>query len=295
MSVVLEFDLTKKFGKGETAFTLDVKAALPIGKIIGIFGPSGAGKSSLLRLLSGLEKPNSGLIKIKNEVWSDTANRIFLPPQKRSVGYLFQNYSLFPNMTVAENLAFATEKNIDPVQLEELLVATQLTDKKNQYPNSLSGGEQQRAALARALVRRPSLLLLDEPLAALDQTIRTSLQNYILALHEQFQPTTLLVSHDRQELATLCDLVVEIEAGKIVQTGTPDLLFGDTQTIDLTSGSFRVLTLTRNENKLIVELLVGQQKIKLALNNASWPQLKSGDQIQLTGAAFILLSSKIKY
>jgi len=292
---VLEFELTKQFGKGNTAFTLDVKAELPTGKIIGIFGPSGAGKSSLLRLLSGLEKPDHGFIKINQEVWSDATKRIFLTPQKRAVGYLFQDYSLFPNMTVAENLTFAAEKNIDPVQLEELLAATQLTDKKNQYPTSLSGGEQQRAALARALVRRPTLLLLDEPLAALDNSIRASLQTYILALHERFNPTTLLVSHDRHELATLCDLVVEIEAGKIVQTGNSDLLFGDTQTIDLTSGIFRVLTLTRSENKLIVELVASQQKIKLALNSASWPQLKSGDHIQLTGAEFILLSTKINH
>lgn len=292
---MLEFDLTKQFGKGNTAFTLEVKAQLPTGKIIGIFGPSGAGKSSLLRLLSGLEKPDRGFIKINQKVWSDTTKRIFLTPQKRMVGYLFQDYSLFPNMTVAENLAFAAEKNIDPAQLEELLAATQLTDKKNQYPANLSGGEQQRAALARALVRRPSLLLLDEPLAALDNSIRTSLQSYILALHKRFRPTTVLVSHDRHELATLCDLVVEIEAGKIVQTGNPDLFFGDTQTIDLTSGTFRVLTLTRSENKLIVELVAGQQKIKLALNSASWPQLKSGDHIQLTDAEFILLSTKINH
>lgn len=290
---MLEFDLTKQFGKGNSSFLLDVKARLPTGKIIGIFGPSGAGKSSFLRLLSGLEKPDKGYLKIKSEVWSDTTNRFFLKPQQRTVGYLFQAYSLFPNMTVAENLAFAAEKNIDPIQLKELLVATQLIDKKDQYPISLSGGEQQRAALARALVRHPALLLLDEPLAALDDAIRISLQNYILALHKRFQPTTILVSHDRQELAKLCDLVVELKAGKIVQMGSPALLFGDTHTIDLTTGTFRVLTLTRNEQNLIVELVAGNQKIKMALNNASWPELKSGDTIQLKGTEFILLSTKL--
>lgn len=289
---MLEFELTKQFGKGKRRFLLDVKAALPTGKIIGIFGPSGAGKSSLLRLLSGLEKADLGSIKINNEVWSDTSKKTFLKPQQRAVGYLFQSYSLFPNMTVMENLIFAAEKNTPLTNLEELLSATQLTDKKNQYPASLSGGEQQRAALARALIRRPSLLLLDEPLAALDDTIRTSLQSYILALHKRFQPTTLLVSHDRGELATLCDLVIEMDRGKIIQTITPDLLFGDTQTIDLTSGSYRILTLIRNENQLIVELVSEKQKIKLVLNPASWPELKSGDNIQLTGTSFNLLSTK---
>jgi len=290
---VLEFDLTKQFGKRNTGFLLEVKEQLPAGKIIGIFGPSGAGKSSLLRLLSGLEKPDQGYLKIDNTVWIDTTQRIFLTPQRRSVGYLFQSYSLFPNMTVAENLAFAAEKKIDSTQLEELLAVIQMTNKKNLYPSSLSGGEQQRVALARALVRRPVLLLLDEPLAALDEAIRTTLQTYILALHKRFQPTTLLVSHDRQELAYLCDLVLEIKAGKIVQTGTPELLFEDTQTIDLTTDSFRVLSLTRNEDKLIVELVAGKQKIKMALKHASWPALKSGDTIQLTGTEFILLSTKI--
>ncbi len=288
---MLEFELIKHFGKGKRRFLIDVKAALPTGKIIGIFGPSGAGKSSLLRLLSGLEKADNGFIKINDKLWSDTNKRIFLKPQQRAVGYLFQSYSLFPNMTVMENLTFAAEKDTPFSTLEKLLIATQLEEKKDQYPASLSGGEQQRAALARALIRRPSLLLLDEPLAALDETIRTSLQSYILSLHKRFQPTTLLVSHDRDELAKLCDLVIEMDGGKIIQTVTPNLLFGDTQTIDLTSNSYRILTLIRNKGQLIVEIVAGKQKIKLALNSASWPELKSGDTIQLTGTTFNLLST----
>ncbi len=290
---MLEFDLTKQFGKRRTDFLLEVKAQLPTGKIIGIFGPSGAGKSSLLRLLSGLEKPDKGYLKINGEVWTDTTQRFFLKPQKRAVGYLFQAYSLFPNMTVAENLAFAAEKKIDLTQLEELLTVIQMTDKRDQYPGSLSGGEQQRVALARALVRRPALLLLDEPLTALDEAIRSSLQTYILALHERFQPTTLLVSHNRTELAKLCDWILEMKDGKVTATGTPDSLFGDTETIDFTADSFRVLTLTRNNGKLIVELVAGKQKVKIALNNSSWPNLKSGDQIKLTDTAFTLLNHKI--
>ena len=290
---MLEFDLNKRFGKGDAVFSLEVKAQLPTGKIIGVFGPSGAGKSSLLRLLSGLEKPDRGYFKIDDTVWSDTTQNIFLSPQKRSAGYLFQTYSLFPNMTVFQNLAFASEKKTAVPPLEELLTAIQMNDKKNQYPASLSGGEQQRVALARALVQRPTLLLLDEPLAALDETIRHSLQQYILALHQRFQPTTLLVSHDRQELAKLCDLVIEIKDGKITNTGTPDLLFGDTETIDLTADSFRVLTLTHSNEKRIVELVAGQQKIKIALDSSLWPNLKSGDHIKLTDTAFTLLNSKI--
>lgn len=289
---MLEFELTKQFGKGKRRFSVEAKAALPTGKIIGIFGPSGAGKSSLLRLLSGLEKVDNGFIKINKEVWVDTDKKVFLKPQQRAVGYLFQSYSLFPNMTVMGNLIFAAGKDTPSIKLEELLTATQLVDKKDQYPASLSGGEQQRAALARALVRRPSLLLLDEPLAALDETIRTALQSYILALHKRFQPTTLLVSHDREELAKLCDLVIEMDKGRITQIVTPNLLFGDSQTIDLTSGRYRILTLIRNEDQLIVEIVAGKQKIKLALKAATWPELKSGDTIQLTGTAFNLLSTK---
>ena len=292
---MLEFDLSKQFGKGKSSFLLDVKAELPVGKIIGVFGPSGAGKSSLLRLISGLEKPDRGFLKIKKEVWSDTAQKVFLKPQQRSVGYLFQAYSLFPNMTIFENLTFAAGKNKHTKELKELLIATQLIDKKDQYPISLSGGEQQRAALARALVRRPSLLLLDEPLAALDDAIRASLQSYILELHERFQPTTLLVSHDRSELAKLCDLVIEIKEGKIIQMGNPTILFGDVEMIDLTKGSFKILTLTRNNDNLIVEIVADKKKIKMALNSTTWPALKSGDTIQLTGGEFTLLSTKINH
>ncbi len=176
-------------------------------------------------MLAGLLPPDTGFIAVNGKVWYDAQNRINLPPQKRSIGFVFQDYALFPNMTVKQNLSFALGKNQSPAIIKELIQTVELTELQHRKPATLSGGQQQRVALARALVRKPDLLLLDEPLSALDQSIRVKLQDYILASHRKYGLTTLLVTHDQSEINKLTDQVLIIEEGKIINQGTPEELF----------------------------------------------------------------------
>lgn len=204
---------------------LRVELQIPIGAFVAVSGPSGGGKTTLLRLVAGLEKPESGLVRFQDESWLDISRGICLSPQKRKMGLVFQDYALFPNMTVEENLAYALGKGQDRAIIRELMTIMELSELAGRYPMNLSGGQQQRVALARALVRKPGLLLLDEPLSALDTAMRAKLQDYILELHRSFQLTTILVSHDFSEIKKMAEKVYWLEDGQILKMGKPEEVF----------------------------------------------------------------------
>lgn len=210
----LNFDLHLRDGR--RSFHLEVDLQLHPGELLALTGPSGSGKTTVLRILAGLENRAKGQLVFQEEVWQDSSKRIFLPPQQRSIGVVFQDYALFPNMNVVQNLRFALPQAADATLIEELLEVMDLQDLRNALPFELSGGQQQRVALARALVRRPKLLLLDEPLSALDTRMREHLQTYILELHQRYALTTLLISHHPEEIQRLADRVLMMEKGKIV-------------------------------------------------------------------------------
>jgi len=201
-------------------------------------------------------QPDSGYIQIGGETWFDSDKKINFAPQKRRVGYVFQDYALFPNMTVRANLEFAQEKNVDKTRIDALIEATQLGDLQHQYPTKLSGGQQQRVALARALVRRADLLLLDEPLSALDQTTRQRLQDYLSEIHRLYKPTIILVSHDIGEIFRLADQVLVMENGQVVRIGTPLEVFAEGNE-KLTGRVIEV-----DEKNDFVAVLVGSQVIR---------------------------------
>lgn len=205
-------------------FTLSADFKVEKGEFLTIFGKSGSGKTTILRMIAGLEKPDEGYIEFDGKVYFDSSKGINLPPQKRNVGFVFQNYALFPNMTVFENLAFAVDKK-EKDKVEEILKVVELYNLKDRYPSSLSGGQQQRVALARAIVKNPDILLLDEPLSALDYSIRSKLQDELKKLHKMFNLTTILVSHDKPEVFKLSDRVIYLEDGKIKKVGTPREVF----------------------------------------------------------------------
>jgi molybdate transport system ATP-binding protein len=219
---VLDFHLLKALHTAAGPRTLDVRLTLAPGELLALSGPSGAGKTTLLRLLAGLDQADGGFIQAENKTWYRAESRQWLPPQQRPLGFVFQDYALFPNMTVRENLAFAAAGQAGAASLTAgLLASLELTELAERRPALLSGGQQQRVALARALARRPRLLLLDEPLSALDLPTRQRLQQVLAEVHRQFELTTILISHDPSEIARLADRVLELELGQVRHLGPP--------------------------------------------------------------------------
>jgi molybdate transport system ATP-binding protein len=207
---MIKIDIKKNLFTSDGEIELKADFKIKRGEFIAVSGRSGSGKSTLLRVIAGLES-SFGKIEVFGKVWQDENS--FLPPQKRGIGFVFQDYALFSNMTVLQNLLYVKDdKNL----AKHLLEITELYSLKDRYPHTLSGGQKQRVALARALMNRPKLLLLDEPLSAIDEELRESLQKEILALHEEFGTTTILVSHSKKEIESLCDRVLVIRDGVVV-------------------------------------------------------------------------------
>ncbi|HEX6225075.1 MAG TPA: ATP-binding cassette domain-containing protein [Chryseolinea sp.] len=213
--------LKKKLFSALGEMQLDIDFTVNEGELVTLYGPSGAGKTTVLRTLCGLSIPDEGCILVGDQVWLDSGKKINLKPQQRDIGIVFQDYALFPNLTVRENLKYALKKGQPSTIVNELLELMELTNLSDKKPELLSGGQRQRVALARAIVRRPKILLLDEPMSALDTTLRVKIQDYILRVHQQFQLTTILVSHDIMEVIRLSDRVFLMDHGKIISQGGP--------------------------------------------------------------------------
>jgi molybdate transport system ATP-binding protein len=207
-------------------FDLDVALDVAKGEFLALSGPSGAGKTTLLRLVAGLARPNAGWISAGDLLWCDAGKNRHLATRARSIGFVFQDYALFPNMTVRQNIEFALGRGRHAEQAGALLALVKLENLRDAFPARLSGGQKQRLALVRALARRPSILLLDEPLSALDPLMRRQLQDELKRMHRDFGTTTLLVSHDLSEIMRLADRVVRLDQGRIVFDGKPEELFG---------------------------------------------------------------------
>ncbi len=251
---------------------MDVTLRLESGSITALTGPSGVGKTTLLRLIAGLVKPQSGRVTFGEEVWLDSEKKIFLTPQQRQVGLVFQDYALFPHLSVRQNVAFSLKKGEDQSHVDELLREVELTQLADRRPHQLSGGQQQRVALARALVLRPRLLLLDEPLSALDRAMRQRLQDYLLEIHQKHQLTILLVTHDLGEIFRLADRVVEMENGKIKRQGMPEEVFAETHTPADGPAIYGEVISRLIENDIVtVQALVDQRihKFRLPISQAT--------------------------
>ncbi len=233
-------NVNKIFG-GTTAvnaFNLDVEK----GEFVSFLGPSGCGKTTTLRMIAGFETPSSGEININgNDITS-------VPPNRRNIGMVFQSYALFPNMTVGDNIGFGMKiagkpKDQIKARVQEMLALIHMEAFGNRYPHQLSGGQQQRVALARALAIRPQVLLLDEPLSALDAKIRVQLRTEIRAIQQELSITTIYVTHDQEEAMSLSDRVVVMKDGHIEQIGTPFEIynFPKTQFVASFVGTLNVL------------------------------------------------------
>jgi molybdate transport system ATP-binding protein len=221
---IIHIDIEKWMVTSFGNLNLSIKIEIQPGELVALFGPSGAGKTTLLRMLAGLTKPDKGLIKCGNAVWFDAGNKINVSPQQRNISLMFQDYALFPNMTVEQNIRFAQSES-DQSITHELISLFGLSGFMKRKPHSLSGGQKQRVALARALARKPGLLLLDEPLSSLDDDMRLMLQREIEQAHKLTGATTIMVSHDLQEVCRLASTVFCLGNGTVNKSGPPYQIF----------------------------------------------------------------------
>jgi len=281
---MIELDLRKKLHSAEGEFDLDVQLHVSEGEFVTLFGHSGVGKTTLLRCLAGLAEADDGIIRVRGETWFERRNR--LPPQRRRVGYMFQDYALFPNMSVRGNLEFAQPKDAVQGRVDELIEMMALGELQHRKPATLSGGQQQRVALARALASEPHLLLLDEPFSALDQQTRLRLQDEVLRLHRHYGLTTIMVSHDISEVYKLSQRVLLIEHGRVVQQGTPAEIFGAGQAGGKFSFAGEVLAIEPSDVVFTVTLLVGNQIVRVIATAEEARGIQSGSRVMLLSKAF---------
>jgi molybdate transport system ATP-binding protein len=208
---MIEIDIKKSLHGAEGEMLLDVHLCIKEQEFVLLRGKSGSGKTTLLRILAGLEEAE-GTIMIGDTIWQKGSKKRAV--QKRELGFVFQDYALFPHMSVEENLHFVAKDN---ALADHLLAVTELSSLRHKLPHMLSGGQQQRVSLCRAMMKRPKLLLMDEPFSALDGQMRLKLQEELLILHKEFKTTTIMISHDVAEIYRLADRVLVLENGEIIE------------------------------------------------------------------------------
>lgn len=235
MRLGVKVDLKKQYNEAginekkstEKAFMLDVSFEMD-NELVVLFGPSGSGKTTLFKCISGITEPGDGKISVGSKGYYDKDQKINLPIQKRNLGYVFQNYTLFPHMNVRKNIEYGLkgwEKGNREERVMEVLDLLHIEELENRYPSQLSGGQKQRVALARALAPKPEILLLDEPFSALDMEIRTELAEKIKSLQRKIGIPLLFITHNLEEAFLLADRILILHGGKVQQFGTPEEIF----------------------------------------------------------------------
>ncbi|MDB5051828.1 MAG: hypothetical protein JWO30_4899 [Fibrobacteres bacterium] len=283
---MIKLSLQKRLHSAQGILNLEVDMDIAEGEFVTLFGKSGTGKTTLLRMLAGLAVPDAGRIEVHGETWYDSALGINLPPQRRRVGLVFQDYALFPNMTVRQNLEYAMKDPKARGRVEEILEVAHLGQLASRRPGTLSGGQKQRVALARALVSDPGILLLDEPLSALDQELRMKLQGEIAEIQKRYRLATILVSHDLGEIFRLSQRVMCLEDGRIHRTGKPGDVFGGggmSNKIQLTGV---VLEIKAADVVLVLTILVGNEVVRVTSLPQDAEGMRVGDKVFIAAKAF---------
>ncbi|EHB0255723.1 MULTISPECIES: sulfate/molybdate ABC transporter ATP-binding protein [Campylobacter] len=284
---MIKIDIKLPINTAKGKKQLELNTCLKANEITAIFGESGAGKTTLLKIIAGLIKPEFGRIEVGDELWFDTQKNVNLAIQKRKIGFVFQDYALFPNMSVKENISYAaTSKQ----KAEELLSLMNLENLAKIYPKNLSGGQAQRVALARALAREPQILLLDEPLSALDFKMRSFLQDELVKILQHFKITTLLVSHDLAEIYKLSHRILELSDGKIIKDARTNEFFTSSNLSAKLRLSATLLEMKKSDILVIFTLLLNQDIVKITLSEEeflrTYKNVKIGDTLLLSIKAF---------
>ena len=277
---MIKIDINKKLHGANGEMNLNINLDIKQGEFLALAGLSGSGKTTLLRILAGLESAN-GIINIDNNIWLN--NKFCLAPQKREIGFVFQDYALFPNFSIIDNLLYV---NKDKELANYLLKITELEELKNRFPQTLSGGQKQRVSLCRALMNRPKLLLMDEPLSALDPEMRTKLQSEILTLHKEFNTTTIMVSHDPSEIYRLANRIVVLNYGQIINDGTPKDILLKTKGSQKFSFEGELLDIIKVDVIHVAIVSIGQQLVEVVVSRDEIKNLTIGQKVNLSTKAF---------
>lgn len=284
---MISLNIKKELHGSNGVMNLDINLSLQNGEFVALSGVSGSGKTTLLRVLAGLEEA-FGEIIVDDEIWLN--EKIKKPIQKRDIGFVFQDYALFPNLSVIDNLLYVKK---DKDLAKQLLSLTDLYELKNRYPNSLSGGQKQRVSLCRALMKRPKILLMDEPLSALDPHMRLKLQDEILTLHKEFKTTTIMVSHDPSEMYKLASRVLVLKDGKIIDDGLPKDILLKTQGSQKFSFEGEILDIIKVDVINIAIVAIGQQIVEVVISNIEAQNLIIGEKVNVSTKAFSPTIKKI--
>ena len=277
---MIKIDINKKLHGANGEMDLNINLEIKEGEFLALTGFSGSGKTTLLRILAGLEEA-SGTINIDNDIWLN--DKFSLAPQKREIGFVFQDYALFPNFSVIDNLLYV---NKDKDLANYLLKMTELDELKNRFPQTLSGGQKQRISLCRALMNRPKILLMDEPLSALDSNMRTKLQDEILTLHKEFGTTTIMVSHDSSEIYRLANRMVVLNYGQIISDGTPKEILLKTKGSQKFSFEGELLDIVKVDVIYVAIVSIGQQLVEVVVSKDEVINLEIGQRVTLSTKAF---------
>lgn len=283
---MIQIKIYKMLQTADGNVPLDISLTFEKGQFVSIYGKSGAGKTTILRVLAGLTQAEKVSIKIGSEIWDDSEKKQHLPIQKRSIGFVFQDFALFPNLTVKENLEFALPKNESSEIISELIELMELQSLQNSKPEQLSGGQKQRVALARAIVRKPEILLLDEPLSALDDEMRLKLQDYMLKIHEKYKLTTLLISHSIAEIFKLSDKVIVLDKGKISKEGTPNIVFAEQKISSKFQITGEIINITKSDILYIIQVSSGNNIIKVTASEEEAKDFTIGQKVLVASKAF---------
>lgn len=277
---MIKIDINKKLHGANGEMNLNINLDIKQGEFLALAGLSGSGKTTLLRILAGLESAN-GIINIDNNIWLN--DKFCLAPQKREIGFVFQDYALFPNFSIIDNLLYVKK---DKELANHLLKITELEELKNRLPQTLSGGQKQRVSLCRALMNRPKLLLMDEPLSALDPEMRTKLQSEILTLHKEFNTTTIMVSHDPSEIYRLANRIVVLNYGQIINDGTPKDILLKTKGSQKFSFEGELLDIIKVDVIHVAIVSIGQQLVEVVVGKNEMENLTIGQKVSLSTKAF---------
>ncbi len=292
---MIRFRAKKKLHFSEGHIPLDAAFEVASGEFVTLFGKSGAGKTTILRMLAGLAQPEEGYIEVDGEVWFDSQKKINWPVQKRRIGFVSQEYTLFPQMSVVENLRFALWDPKNLGLIDELLKIADLTELKNRRPHYLSGGQKQRVCLIRAYLRQPKIFLLDEPFSSLDAGLRLKLQDQLLEMYQRFKVATLFVSHDFSDVFKLSHRVLLLEEGRIKKSAPAREVFAE----QMISGKFKfagvILQIEREDFLYVLTIQIGNNLTQVVATEEEMEGLKIGDKVVVAAKAFnpIILKSPI--